>query len=236
MPERDIALLDDIRQAQKDGILSVQEETAESVSTYDYDQGREITYRLVPHDRNSVKALIHILPAAAASKLIDADWIAGLVLAAGQDMLRILSGIYIISAPEDVPELMELTGAAPEEIPEQIPFEPEDADGSCLGVSWHDRCSIIVDVAAISKAVDELEQESGADMLPFDWHSEFRFGFGPTLLHEIRHMGLSDPFPPVSGYPPELGSEEAVEQWALDTYESWLYDRNGIRDGRSSKP
>lgn len=209
-------LLELVKQAEQDGILAIIDLTDESVETDDFDEDRRITYQLVEPDETWLHGLITVMPCAAELGIADPSVIADLLLSTGRDMLVNLKHVFVAADGDDMNEICRIAGADPDEFPETVDLEGHDA----LGCLWATQGSILVDLTAIRDTVKEMAKSYEADGCPFDAASEELIGLCTTITHEIRHLGLSNPFMDKTD---EECSEEAVERWGIEAYEDWNY-------------
>ena len=113
-------------------------------------------------------------------------------------------GIKTILPNEDFSELME-------------EFEYEDMD-NCVGKLWYRKQIIFVN----EKLIRKLAKENKDDYL-YDFVEEYSRGILMTIIHEMRHCMFTNCFLPEDSYPEYLESEEEVENFCINAYESLPY-------------
>lgn len=187
--------------------------------TDDFDEDRYINYHIGPITKEWLKSCIVYTPKTLQYKHIYENRIIDLLLHIDPNMLINLQKIFFVSEEADIETVCNIANADPDEFPSTIDFEENDA----LGCHWWAYSSIIININAIEKTVSEMEQEAETNNEYFNSAQEEAIGIFTTLTHEIRHLGLSNPFLDTKAYPPSLATEQAVEEWGLNTYEKWMY-------------
>lgn len=105
-----------------------------------------------------------------------------------------------------------------------------EAGEGCLGYTWVERGTIIIDVYGILQAIKEDFEENGSFPQDHDLMEEFQLAFLSTLCHEMRHLVYEcNEFPEcvqlgTDQYPMEGGLEEEVEEWGNRQAENFLSD------------
>ena len=216
-PGWNMPLLEALMASEKAGGLIVDGADDTSVTTEDLQECRRIKYRMIPPDEAWITGLIKSTPRAASTGLVDPAGIAGLLMSVDPEMLANLEAVLLvgdIDSPEDVCAMI---GADPEDYPECM--DPDDPDGERpLGCAWIAHGALLLDLSAILRTAEEIAPAPGMA------RSEAMIGVYTTLAHEIRHLGLANPFLPDEEYPDALKDEDQVEKWAIAAYEDW---RNG---------
>lgn len=95
---------------------------------------------------------------------------------------------------------------------------------SVLGQLWFERNTAVINMGEIVRAADEVAAQN-ADLLDIDpffsFDNQVQTGFLTTVLHELRHLQMdTNIFLPEDMYPLELASEDVVEEYCRDAYES----------------
>ena len=131
-------------------------------------------------------------------------------------MLVTLGKVYIMHGSDDIDELMKDAECTHRhDIPEII------TDDNFIGVHWFDKQSIVINVKTIKDAVKESQDETPDVYI--NEGREIAIGIYTTLTHEIRHLGLSNPYLNEDDYPLSEESEDAVERWGIEEFEKWYY-------------
>ena len=136
-------------------------------------------------------------------------------------MLICLNKIIIMSNESEIREVSEAANIDDEFFPECMDFEND----TTLGCYWCQASSIVINFKAIQKEVGEMEAEAEKEMVPFNYGKELSIGLYTTITHEIRHLGLDNPFLPEDDYPsiPANYEEAGVEKWGIEAFESWWF-------------
>ena len=187
--------------------------------TDDFDEDRYINYHIGPITAEWLKSCIVFTPNTIKYKRVYEPRVIDLLLHIDPNMLITLQKIFFVADESDIKTVCKIANADPDEFPSTIDFDENDT----LGCHWWAYSSIILNLAAIEKTVNEMEQEAKANEEYFNTAQEKAIGVFTTLTHEVRHLGLSNPFLDAKAYPPSLASEKAVEDWGINAYEKWLY-------------
>lgn len=211
-----MSLIDQIYDSEARDELAILDLSNTDVLTDDFEQDRHITYHL---KAPTYKWLADRLCFAPGTEQCKADYeqkILSLLLSIDQNMLITLQYIFFVTKEDDIYDVCQKVEADSSEFPETIDFDENDQ----LGCFWSQYSSIIINLTAIEKAVQEIADEN-------EYQKEFEIGLLTTLTHEIRHLGLSNMFLYIGDYPPEEAEEEAVERWGLTAYENWKANYKG---------
>lgn len=214
-------LVHDLLLSEQEGQIAVCAISDTDILTDDFDEDRRINYHIIPATADWLKSCIVFTPNTAKYKSIYEEHVIDLLLHIDSSMLITLQKIFFVSGESDVEIVCKAVNADIDEFPSIIDFD----ENNVLGCHWWAYSSVILNLAAIEKTVNEMRQEAEADGEYFDTVQEEAVGVFTTLTHEIRHLGLSNPFLDEEAYPPSLDSEEAVEEWGINTYENWFYHR-----------
>lgn len=186
----------------------------DGLNVYDMKDGRYITFHTVPPTEEWLKTKFIYGPSCKNAQTRFEKTCIDILLNIDPNMLVTLNRIIFINGECDIPCICQQMNCDTEWFPEAIDMETHET----LGCYWYQMNSIIIDVKGIVDVVLDIAKESPVYV---NIASEIDIGVYTTLLHEIRHLGLSNPFLPEDDYPSELGSEENIEQWAIDTYEEY---------------
>lgn len=99
-----------------------------------------------------------------------------------------------------------------------------------LGQLWFERNTAVINMGEIVRAADEVAAQN-ADLVDIDpffsFENQVQTGFLTTVLHELRHLQMdANIFLPEDVYPLELASEESVEKYCREAFETHV-----INDG-----
>ncbi len=125
-----------------------------------------------------------------------------------------LRHILIIQSEADLNSLCDIYELDKEDIPDAFFDQDGNYAPNFLGITWHLASSVIINVPAITKAVDEFCDDGILDVT-----SEREICFWQTIFHELRHQQANS-FPyEVSWLCDGDEYENAVEKWAVEQYE-----------------
>ena len=207
--------------------LIICEESDEDILTDDLteDQLRLINYHMVKPTAEWLRSLVFC--GSSCKEEVERDYLdtsIRLLLNVDQNMLVTLRHIIFVASEDDMHEALKALDAEVYEWPECVFFDGDDV-GECLGCFWRFQSAIIINIAAI-----RVESAALVEEYEFDddyWHEDeselVTVGVYETLLHELRHLGLDNPFLDEDEYPIAEAAEDAVEDWAREAYEAALY-------------
>lgn len=97
---------------------------------------------------------------------------------------------------------------------------------SVLGQLWFERNTAVINMGEIVRAADEVAAQN-ADLVDIDpffsFENQVQTGFLTTVLHELRHLQMdANIFLPEDVYPLELASEESVEKYCREAFETHI--------------
>lgn len=213
------------------------------IVTFDYNQEKDIVYYLETPSKEWLLDKFHIGKNAGkmiAKHGINKEELADMLLSKPESlaMLATLNNIYIFSHKDGFKDIVEISDVDSEE---EIPMIMQDnVDGllEYAGCYWHDKNSIIIDMSVINYlAKERVKEEKREGLWDSDLSIAVKDGLFVTLSHEIRHLGLENPFVEeyCSIFDPEfnkdkfnknfdsLESEEGVEEWGAALYDDWKY-------------
>ena len=99
-----------------------------------------------------------------------------------------------------------------------------------LGQLWFERNTAVINMGEVVRAADEVAAQNTdlVDIDPFfSFENHVQTGFLTTVLHELRHLQMdTNIFLPEDMYPLELASEESVEEYCREAFETHV-----INDG-----
>lgn len=204
--------------------LCILQESDEDILTDDYFELRKINYHLAPLTKEWLESRILWAPSITAKdKSFYANDIASLLMKTDPNMLITLNRIIITSDSEA--DMEAIAERMADIMDEPDLGEMPDLEGF-LGFFWCYTNSLVVNVAQIQRSVKEEAAAAHESGFYLDEGTEALVCFRTTLLHELRHLGLANPFLPESDYPDSENEETAVEQWAMEEYERICYIDN----------
>ena len=190
--------------------LVILKETETDVLTDDFDRDKHINYHLIPPTVEWLEERFYWAPSITGDTRAWTSYLANLLMRMDANMLICLNRIVFMQDEESDCE------AVCTEMDSELCEFPYMGDDR-LGIYWSSENSVIINLMAIKRCVEELMSEG------FEYYStedvEMRRGVLITLFHELRHLGLDNPFLPMDAYPVSEGTERAVEEWARDAYE-----------------
>lgn len=227
------ALKADLHQ-ENEKTLEIIRETDEDIYTVDYELDKDLFYHIVPPTKEWLKSKF-IYGQSIDSKYKDLeDNICNLLLSIDQNMLINLNNIIFFGEESDINQIADsiinLDKSYDWEENQKIGFKdslieywPEiiSDEHDIVGCYWYSQNSIIIDVRAIELSSSEIVEEDKKDGFNTNLANEILIGIYTTITHEIRHLGLENPFLPEDEYPLSLKTEEKVEQWGLEVYENF---------------
>lgn len=106
-----------------------------------------------------------------------------------------------------------------------------------LGQLWFERNIAVINMGEIVRIAEKVAKENNdLEDFYFSFENQFQTAFLTTVLHELRHLQMeTNIFLPEIDYPLNLASEDAVESYCRDTFESHGIDTN-IFQGLYDKP
>lgn len=192
-----------------DGSVSPLSRSKTDMLTYDVLQGREVNYHLTPPAADWLLSILTVAPDVKDPELNGfggRSAVAELLLTQGPAMFINLRHIIVTTESE----------ADADFIADRLEIEPYEvcAYQDSVGMFWFDQSAVIINIQAIDEAIADLVKELHLSDLE---HEEERvIGFYSTLYHELRHLGLENPFLPEDLYPTLLNGEDAVESYARE--------------------
>ena len=190
-----------------DETVEILSQTPDYITVYDMKDDRELKYRIGPMDDVWLESILHFSPKIEPSEK-DAvhDAVIWVLRNIDPNMLVLLKAVYIVVGEEDEAFVAKCSDCEIDEIPDNALSE------NILGLMWWSESSVFIHFNAIKKCVEEECVQYG------EWRQYNRLLFEAittTMAHELRHLGLSNPFLDEKQYPASEETEEAVEQWAL---------------------
>lgn len=214
----DALRLDIQSEANKDEpTLVIEEESETDILTYDDDQERNVTYHLVTPTEEWLQSRIFIAPKVSsewAELTGDRETIAKRLMNIDRNMLINLRHIIITTEEEeDLDAICEHIECEPCEVANFIDY---------LGMFWYAESAVIINVEAIRETTDQLKKELRLNN--DEYKEDLAIGFFSTVFHEIRHLGLENPFLSELEYPDEEKDETCIEIWARNQTDSMIAD------------
>lgn len=219
---------------ENENTLEIIRETDEDIFTVDYELDKDLSYHIVSPTKEWLKSkFIYGQSVDPKYKNLENN-ICNLLLSIDQNMLINLNNIIFFGEDSDINQItdsiIELDKSYDWKENQKIIFKdslieywPEiiSNEHETIGCYWFCQNSIIIDVRAIEISSSEIVEENKKDGFFTDLASEILIGIYTTITHEIRHLGLENPFLPEDEYPQSLKTEEKVEQWGIEAYENF---------------
>lgn len=205
-----------LREAEQNNECAIISRTQHYCIIDDFIDDRIIHYHLKSPTPNWLNRRVVFLPDAKLYKFYK-PYIIQCLLQIDPNLLITLRYIFIINSAADAEKACAYVDADYAELPEQLQYDEEDADNipHVLGIHWWSQSCVFINMKAIEKTLHEMETE----YTYFPYYQEERIAILTTVLHEIRHLGLSNPYLDDTQYPTAEESETAVERWAIAEYE-----------------
>lgn len=210
------ALRKDLHEDEKLGALVICEETETDILTDDFDCHRYINYHLVPPTREWLQSLFYFPQDCKQDKTAFLNRCLDILMAADPNMLINLRHVFFIRTAADIREICSLPDINDELFPD-ILIDEDDCESptlSCVGCFWHYESALVINMRAIEHTAEDIDPND-AGIVPE--------GVYTTLPHELRHLGLENPYLPKDEYPDYLRTEENIEEWGRALYERVTY-------------
>lgn len=219
-----IEMIDGINEDAQKGIVEVLGRSNHDLLIFDYgeDPGeRKLNFHLSPPTPDWLRTRFVYGPSAAQYRSYE-DSIVSLLLSLDANMLINLRHIVFIHDESDISVVENQLGC------EEMESFPDMDFDNILGCYWFAMSSIVISTQTIENCARELVEEAEAEGVYLSETTETDIGVLTTVAHEIRHLGLSNPYLPEDEYPVNLNSEKAVENWGIEAFENWKnkYQRN----------
>lgn len=205
----------DLFEAEKKHILAIRTISDFDIVTDDFDEDRIINYHIAPVTKDWLKDRFIWCDGTSDMQQTYETRLIDLLYKIDHKMLITLNKIIIIKDETSISYVCDYIKADEDEWPSVIDFDTNDI----LGCHWWSQSCVIINISAIAKTLAEMQKEYDHDELYFDEPQEEWIGIATTLLHEIRHLGLFNPFLDMTAYPTSAESESEVEAWALEQFE-----------------
>ena len=216
MPKPNLSSLGhELFEAETKGILAIRTISDYDIVTDDFDEDRIINYHIGPITKTWLKERFLWCPETEGLQRIYETRLVDLLYRIDPMMFITLNRIIFIENENSIDKVCNQMNVDPDEWPSIIDFDKNDK----LGCHWYTQSSIIINMKAIAKTLGEMQDEYEHDGIYFDEPTEEWIGIATTLLHEIRHLGLSNPFLDPAAYPTSAESEHEVEKWAIEQFE-----------------
>ena len=204
-------MIKEIMDSESRNLISILEVSDTDILTDDYDEDRKINYHIAPIEQNWLKERFLWCSGTEKYKSQYEKPLIDLLQKIDPAMLINLNRIVIIENESDIEDVCSAVGADEMEWPSIVDF----TENGVIGCHWYCQNCIIICTGMIRSMLKEMKNEYEY----FDNCSEEWIAIATTVLHEIRHLGLSNPHLDERLYPVILESEENVEQWALEQFE-----------------
>lgn len=215
MPETE-NLYEQIKRDATNHRLSIIKETDESILTKDFVENRIIEYHTKPPTWKWLSDRIFWPINNPEIKKKYKGLVINLLLFVDPDMLTTLKAIYFVGDGTDIDRIVRLNKIKIDEFPDTI--DPKQS--RCMGLFWYSHNSIIININSIETTIQELI-ESGNSKTN-DQSIEFEIALYTTLAHEVRHLGLSNPYGKEKLPESEEDEEKDAELWSVKTISNWI--------------
>lgn len=203
------ALINEIEAEEQEGNLFILERSDSDLLTDDLCEYREISYHIIPPTKEWIQSRM-IWTEPLVQEGIREQWetiATNIAYSIDPDMLITLNKIIFTAGLErDEDEICRIMDCESWDLPSME---------NCIGIKWGAYSSVLIDIGLIYQTAKEMAKECGGS--PSDFYQD---GIGVTLIHELRHLGLDGN--PFYEFPAEMASEDAVETWSRNAYESYL--------------
>ena len=199
--------------------LFICEDTETDILTDDLELHRYINYHLTPPTREWIQSLFYFPSNCKKDQAVFLNRCLDLLSAADPNMLITLRHIFFIRTAADIQEICSLPGISGNTFSYTFPRVLMDQGNGaspsleCMGCFWCYESAIVINMRAIESVSDSLDPDDNS-LIP-----ENTF---VTLAHELRHLGLENPYLSEKEYPPCLQLEEKVEAWGREVYEKTI--------------
>lgn len=174
---------------------------------------QRLSYRITPHTRESLDAIVHAGPDVA----LDEEKRAAIVdrlLRLPQEVLISIRHVILVRNYEDLAAVIKECGLNDETIPDLILEDEDVLSDETIGATWVHESAVVINIHAIELAAKEVTEDR-----PGLYHKERDIGFWVTLLHELKHIQV-ECMPYTVPWINETDKDErAVEDWAIRTFE-----------------
>lgn len=199
----------DLERQLADGSVCLLSRSQTDTLTHDLLQGREVNYHLALPTADWLLSILDVAPDVKDPELNGfggRSAVAELLLT--QDPAMFINLRHIIITTESEADSDFIAG--------RLEIEPYEvcAYEDSVGLFWFAQSAVIINIQAIDEAVSDLVKE--LHLSASDHEEERVIAFYSTLFHELRHLGLDDPFLPEDLYPTSLNGEDAVESYARE--------------------
>lgn len=211
-----IEMIDGINKDAQKGIVEVLSRSNHDLRIFDYgeDAGeRELNFHLSPPTPEWIQQRILYGPSAERYKYCEAE-VVSLLMSIDPNMLVNLQHIIFIHDESDIPVVVDTLHC------EEWESFPDSLFDQCVGCYWFVKSSIVIFTKTIENCARDIVQDSESENIYLDLATEIDIGILTTVAHEIRHLGLSNPYLSEEKYPAYLASESNVEAWGNEMFEN----------------
>lgn len=187
----------------------------EVISAYDASDAKDVLFYFQPPYPEKLMERIHFGLSFPKGKAVQyTDEIAKRLSYLPMEVFFNLRHIMVVRTEEDLMDLCESVDLDYDDIPDAFFDANGDYSPEFLGITWHQASSVIINVQAINKVVDELCSDGVLNQT-----EEKTICFWQTLIHELRHQQMNS-FPYEADWLPENGEyEDEVENWARSMFD-----------------
>lgn len=204
---------EELRIEEANGTLAISKSTVEDILTYDFEEDKYINYHVALPTREWLISRLFWGNSCKTSRDVWEDLIIDALKQIDPNMFITINRICFVACESDMEEVARELRVERGALPESICFDDDDP----IGLFWYAENSVLINLWAIRKANEKLNEETG---IANDFWTEHS-GIILTLIHELRHAALgANPFLPEDLYPASGAEENAVERWARETYDS----------------
>lgn len=208
--------------------LCIEESDDHGVLLWDDEDAKYIPVRFLENfSPEALAGLIHISSDIPSAYQVDKSALAQYLWSTcDKNAFITLEELVVIWSEPDNPETFEPSGFVDEQSArlykkycDEYAYE---IGSDVLGQLWFERNTVLVNMGEIIRTAKEIANENKAIPDPyFSFENQVDVGFLTTVLHELRHLQMdTNIFLPEDDYPLCLNSEEAVEEYCREAFES----------------
>ena len=208
-------IIHSLKELEAEGDIEILKIARNSVSVYDYQDGKEITYTF-KRSKTSLAKHIHISEKIPAKYRPNKEKVIQYLLALPEDVLLTLNDVWFLWDFDDYDDMVDYYDA-------DSAYAADLYDDRILGRMWFEQNAALIDVQNIVNSALEIEKQDIALGLYGYADMDIKEQTALTLVHEIRHIMMdTNIILPEDEYPIHLASEFDVEDFAR----SWV-EENG---------
>lgn len=208
-------IYDDSHKAEPD--LDILSESENDILTYDYIQNREVNYHTVEPDAAWLEAMMYFTPAVTKSRemmtpLGQPSIISSILLRLDPNLFTCLRHIiFTTESEDDIDAIASHLNVEPCEVCDFADY---------IGMFWYYQNAVVVNMTAILNSIRQMKTK--IHLTDTEAAEETVIGIYSTLVHELRHLALENPYLESNAYPDSEKSEEAVEDYCRNVCDNML--------------